>query len=217
MGKAVDRTGLRYGLLVVVKATERRDKSGGIVWACRCDCGVECAVSGARLNNGDTRSCGCLKDSGLRQRKPRLTHGYSNTKVYRAWAAMKARCYNPSVRNYEEYGGRGIKVCDRWRSSFENFLDDMGEPRPGQSLDRIDNAEHYTPGNCRWATPKVQVRNRRITRMITYQGDTMTFGRLVKLTGADYFNLYARVYRYGWSAERAVHRTIGYLPDVSRR
>lgn len=83
------------------------------------------------------------------------------TRTYTVWQNMKARCYNPRSPSWQYYGGRGIQVCDRWRNSFANFVTDMGEKPDGRSLDRIDNDGNYEPGNCRWATPAEQVRNRR--------------------------------------------------------
>lgn len=89
------------------------------------------------------------------------THGKSHTKTYRCYRAMIRRCYNKSQINYERYGNRGIKVCDRWLESFENFLEDIGECPKGYQLDRIDNDGNYEPNNCRWVTPKTNANNRR--------------------------------------------------------
>jgi hypothetical protein len=91
----------------------------------------------------------------------RRTHGMSSTPEYFAWAAMLSRCHNPANPRYDDYGGRGITVCDRWRADFAAFLADVGRrPSPAHSLDRIDNDRGYEPGNCRWATAYVQARNR---------------------------------------------------------
>ena len=107
--------------------------------------------------NGFTKSCGCLK------REANRTHGHTsrtgNTPTYDSWKAMKFRCLNPKARFYRLYGGRGIKICDRWLHSFENFLEDMGERPAGLTLDRRDSNGNYEPQNCRWATPAEQVRN----------------------------------------------------------
>lgn len=91
-----------------------------------------------------------------------VTHGMTNTKIYRLWQGMIQRCYNPMADNYARYGGRSIKVCDRWRYSFENFYEDMGERPEGHSLDRIDNNGDYTPENCKWATFTEQRLNTRL-------------------------------------------------------
>lgn len=115
-----------------------------------------------------------------------ITHRMSNTPEWRAWRAMRARCYSPTHQVYDRYGGRGIRVCKRWRNSFENFFEDMGaRPSPTHSLDRIDNEKGYTPSNCRWATEVNQQRNRRDARMLTLDEETL--------------NLSAWAERYGMS------------------
>jgi hypothetical protein len=127
-------------------------------WLCHCDCGGSRIVRGDKLRSGKTRSCGCKHGN--------FHHGHaSNGKehpLYWAWLAMRRRCQDPSRKDYERYGGRGIKVCERW-NEFTNFLADVGErPAPGMSIDRYpDNDGNYEPGNVRWATPTEQVRNRR--------------------------------------------------------
>jgi len=141
----------------------------GAMWLCRCDCGTEKRVLKYSLTRGDTRSCGCLREE-LRKVRP-TTHGKSRTPLYNLWTGIIQRCTNPNVAAYPDYGGRGIKVCDRWRTSFESFqtdLPDRPEDPPGWSsvrpywtLDRIDNDGPYVPGNVRWASPSDQTRNRR--------------------------------------------------------
>lgn len=106
-------------------------------------------------------SCGCFNRE--RSREQLTTHGKSKTKTYKTWDCMKQRCYNPNDNNYPNYGGRGIRICDRWLESFTNFYDDMGDRPKHKTIDRIDVDGNYEPGNCKWATPKEQCNNTRNT------------------------------------------------------
>lgn len=94
-----------------------------------------------------------------------VKHGMDGTPTYRSWINMRERCNNPRHHAYASYGARGIRVCDRWNASFENFLADMGAMPPGLTLERIDNDGDYEPGNCKWATRAEQQRNRRCTKL----------------------------------------------------
>lgn len=155
----IDRAGQRFGRLAVLGYHDTRN--GRARWSCLCDCGAVAIVPGGDLKDGNTTSCGCYKGDWSRQRFTR--HGLSRTSIHRCWQSMKDRCENPNNQRYRDYGGRGIRVCDRWRDSFENFLSDMGPKlTPQHSLDRWPNNDgHYEPGNCRWATPMEQRANRR--------------------------------------------------------
>lgn len=124
---------------------------------------------------------------------------------YRAWINMKSRCLTPSSTGFENYGGRGIKVCDRWVNSFDAFLGDVGHrPTNGHTLDRIDTDGDYEPGNVRWATRKEQSRNLRVNRLVTIDGVTRTLAEACEMAGMTYNTVLYRLKR-GWSLTDALH------------
>jgi hypothetical protein len=130
---------------------------------CRCDCGVEKSIKAKHVIYGYTRSCGCLLREMMSTKTK--THGLTSTKEYEIWCSMKARCTRPTTTSYPNYGGRGIRVCDRWMRSFEHFMADMGQRPAGYSIDRIDVNGNYEPSNCRWVPRAEQMRNTRRTKM----------------------------------------------------
>jgi hypothetical protein len=157
MAKFKDITGQRFGRLVVLqptKSTKRRD----IRWLCQCDCGRKHLTYGHLLRSGKTKSCGCSRGGTPR-------HGHARKglfhPLYSRWAGMRDRCRNPNHKQFKDYGGRGIKVCERWHD-FANFLVDVGEPpTPEHTLGRIDNNGNYEPNNFRWETKKENNNNQR--------------------------------------------------------
>jgi hypothetical protein len=140
--------GARFWRLTVVGGVHVRHRHN---WECVCDCGKRIVTQPKKLRSGHTKSCGCLRA----ERSYR--HGMSHHYLYAAWHSMQQRCNNPTSPSYYLYGARGIKICDRWMSSFEDFVADMGErPSPEHSIDRRDGTKGYSPENCRWATPLEQ-------------------------------------------------------------
>lgn len=137
---------------------------------CICDCGNNTTVNLANLKNSNTKSCGCLWSETII--KTNTFHGMSSTREYSCWEHIKTRCYNTKAECYPDYGGRGIKVCDRWLNSFENFFKDMGNcPSKKHSVERVENDGDYEPNNCKWATGFEQAGNKRSNFRIYYNGE----------------------------------------------
>ena len=143
----------------------RKASSGTWIWLCRCFCGRHSSVRASNLISSHTRSCGCLKVEST------TTHGMRGSPEYSAWRAMIQRCRNGNHPEFENYGARGITVCDKWADSFEAFLSDMGvRPSSRHSIDRVNNEKGYSPENCRWATGSQQMRNTRGNHWIEIDG-----------------------------------------------
>lgn len=194
---AQDITGQTFNYWTVV--SRAGTKGGKAAWNCLCKCGALGVVFGNELRSGHSKSCGCYQKEVASETNS--THGMRHTKEYAAWCAMWTRCTNPNAINYANYGGRGVQVCDRWKS-FENFYADMGASN-GLTLDRIDPDENYEPSNCRWATRKAQNNNRRNNHMIDYYGFNMTAAQWSDHTGIGESTIRRRL-RLGWSVEKTL-------------
>lgn len=170
MSRIVDVIGKKFGKLLVLEECKERDKNGGKIYKCKCDCGnISYVRRGNLIAKNGTKSCGC---SHVGHSK----HGKTNTRLYNIWLGMKNRCCNPNSTSYKNWGGRGILVCKEWKESFETFYDwaiNNGY-RDNLSIDRIDNDGNYEPSNCRWATRKEQANNTRNNVYLTYNGKTQT-------------------------------------------
>jgi hypothetical protein len=155
------KKGEKFGKLTILKEIEKYISPKGHpqrIFLCECECGNIKQIALGHLRKGITQSCGCFHKELLKK------HGYSYDSIYKIWSDMKRRCLNSNCKAYKNYGGRGIKVCDRWLESFNNFLEDMGERPEGLSIDRINNDGNYEPSNCKWATNKEQINNRRTSK-----------------------------------------------------
>lgn len=200
MAELKNETGKKYGRWTVLE----RGKNAGsaATWLCKCDCGNQAVVRGAHLRSGNTRSCGCLHREIVA--KSARTHGQRGLPEYGSWDHMIQRCTNPNNNKFADYGGRGIKVCQIWRDSFEAFYQDLGpRPSPGYSLDRIDNNGNYEPGNCRWATQRQQCHNTRSNRNFMHNGETLCLAAWARKVGINYNTLRSRL-RCGWSVNKTL-------------
>ena len=202
VNRVKDITGEKFGKLVVVKFDINVGKHSK--WICICDCGKEVSCYRSNLVGKKSKSCGCKSEETIEKIRAGATkHGMSRTKTYKAWIGMKGRCLNEKYSNYPNYGGRGIKVCERWLESFENFFADMGECPDGMSIDRKDNNDDYKPENCRWSTDQEQMNNRRVTTYLSAFGKTMTLLEWAGEMGVPKYVIRNRI-KSGWSAEDAL-------------
>jgi hypothetical protein len=205
--RLTDRLGQRYGRLVVTgRAPNKGGKDTNARWHCECDCGSRSVAYGQDLARGKVKSCGCLNAERI------VRHGMARTQAYRAWLQMIQRCENPNTRNYNNYGGRGIAVCDEWHD-YSNFLRDMGAKPAGYTLDRRDNDKGYNKENCRWATTSQQNNNKRQQRRLTLNGRTQTVAEwvleLAPQTGLTWRTIASRLV-YGWTVEQALTTPVGH-------
>lgn len=213
-----DLTGLEYSYLKVLRVGDTRTNSGKRRWLCLCtNCGktFERTTTDIRhsMDRGWQASCGCVP----RKTEGHPVHGFARTRPYRVWSGMRSRCYRPNDASYHNYGARGIKVCDRWLDSFENFWEDMGPTyEEGKQIDRIDSNGDYTPENCRWATPTENIRNRRTTRFCDSPLGYMTVGELSERTGIAYATLLYRVNQH-WPKEELLREEVMGKPVRKRK
>ena len=195
--------GERYGRLTAVRRVA--SKGGKTFWLFRCTCGTAKEIVLDNVRSGNTKSCGCYNKEQF------TTHGHRRgggrtTPEYNAWRSVKARCFNPAAKMYPYYGGRGITMHESWVNNFQAFFDHMGPRPPGTSIDRIENDKGYEPGNCRWATPKEQARNRRNNHMVQFEGREIAVAELAELTGRPYRKLY-HLLKKGHTVQEALEHT----------
>lgn len=198
---AKDLTGKRFGRLTILGPTEER-RQGQIVWHYRCDCGAEGVRVGGGLKRSRVVSCGCATADATRA--VHQTHGQTDSRLYRVWSNMCARCHTPSSSIWEYYGGRGVVVCERWRGKggFVQFYADMGQPPTAQhTLERINNDGNYTPENCKWVQGKRQPRN---TRRTVRAPDGTAVVDLAEAAGLPRSTVVQRIQKLGWSLEKAL-------------
>lgn len=220
MSKVLDLTGQRFGRLTAIERVGS-NKRGQSLWSCKCDCGSVVVVVGTELNCGHVKSCGCIRHDKLiaynksaekraktaeYNKTHKTTHGLRHTRLYKEWQSMKRRCDCKSWRDYKNYGGRGITVCDEWRNDFMAFHDwAMANGYDDSlSLDRIDVNGNYEPSNCRWVTLKHQANNKRNSHFLEYNGEVKTIAQWAEELGIKYRTLSSRINTRGWSVEKAL-------------
>lgn len=199
--KAVNLTTKSFGRWTVLEFSHTSKKV--YYWKCRCECGAIKAIASANLIRGKSLSCGCLAKELASKREK--THGLSKSRTYRIWAGMKTRCTNPNETSWKYYGGRGIKLCDRWEK-FQNFLEDMGEaPSKSHSIERMNVNGNYCKENCRWIEFKFQARNTTKNTLITHNGVTLCAAEWCEKLKVPYKLIMERIAR-GLTFEQAVSK-----------
>ena len=195
--------GSQFERLTIIAGPFYENASGNrsklVHWQCRCVCGNETRVCHYQLVRGKTRSCGCIQ----------VKHGETRawekpSPEWQTWTYMRSRCNSPSNAQYPRYGGRGIKVCARWEESYNNFLEDIGrKPTPTHSIERIDVNGNYEPGNCKWATPREQARNRSNNVKLELNGVWLCARDWAEKIGVKEGTICKRI-KAGWSVERTL-------------
>lgn len=200
----IDLTGQVFGRLKVLEEVPNKKR---ITWKCICECGNYTEVASCHLRSGKIKSCGCLRSERISTLK--TIHGQAKrgarSRLYVIWVGIKERCENPNYDSFENYGGRGIMLCDEWQT-FEQFMLWAYENGYDANLtiDRVDVNGNYCPQNCRWVSRKTQSNNTRRNINITYLGETHTLAEWSEILGVSYMLLYKRIVVRNWDIERAM-------------
>ena len=198
----VNLVGHKFNRLTVISRCGT-NSSGAALWDCECDCGNHVVVRSADLTRGHSKSCGCYNLEALSKRGK---HWKSKSRLYNIWTSLKGRCYNPNDRAYDDYGKRGITVCDEWKNSyilFEKWAMNNGYNQ-GLSIDRIDVNGNYEPSNCRWTNDIIQARNRRNSVFVSYHGKEATLEEMCQILDVNVNTIRSRMNKYGHTFESAV-------------
>lgn len=207
--KKVDISNQKFGRLLVIERT--KNVSSKTAWKCLCDCGNIAYVTTSNLTCNRIKSCGCIKREMLKNRN--ITHNQRHTQLYEVWKAMKQRCYNPKSQAYNNYGARGIKVCQEWLNNFQSFYDwsygngynlnNQNDEKNKLTIDRIDVNGNYEPNNCRWVNRKEQANNMRHTKHITINGETKCLAEWCRVLNVNRWTYHNRI-KNGMSPEEAL-------------
>lgn len=193
--KNIIKEGDKYNKLTAIKFSHR-DKNGCQYWFFKCDCGKEKIFSVNNIKTGHIKSCNCLSGKDFE-------HEMYGTRTYKSWQAMKNRCLNKNCIEYNNWGGRGITVCNEWLK-FKNFYRDMGNRPEDKSIDRINNNGNYCKNNCKWSTQKEQTNNKRNNCFLLYMGKTKTISQWSVFLNIKYTTIWWRI-RKGWKTEKALN------------
>ncbi len=205
MGNLIDVKGQRFGRLIVIEKAEKTDVGKNAFWLCKCDCGNEKIIGSRNLRSGDSQSCGCL------HRDVHTTHKLSKHPLFAVWHAMKARCYNPTNKDYNNYGARNITICNEWLDvcNFIKWAENNGyKYGTGFSIDRINCNGNYEPSNCKFSTNLEQANNKRNNILVNYQGETKTLKQWSKDLNLKYGTIYGRL-KKGWSIDKVFYNNGG--------
>jgi hypothetical protein len=200
-----EEIGERYGRLLVLSVSDQR-LGNQVAVICKCDCGNICTKRICSIRSLFTRSCGCLhRESTKITRRIHGKSGKSGDPLYKIWLSMKQRCSNPKNKNYSSYGGRGITVCEEWKTDFNQFYADMSPSyKKGLSLDRKENNDGYYKTNCRWVTPSEQAKNQRRSITIEFNGNPINLKTLCQQENFDYGRMRYRIVDMKLNIEEAI-------------
>lgn len=203
MAQLIDLTGQKFIRLKVLNRAENTP-AGKAQWFCECECNQKIIiVRGEHLRSGHTTSCGCIQKENAS--KAQTVHSKSHSRIYGIWASLKKRTQNGNNKNFKDYGGRGITVCEEWEADFRAFYEwaISNGYADNLTIDRTDNNKGYSPDNCRWITRKKQCNNKRNNSRITFRGQTKTLSEWADEAGIQRLTLLMRL-RRGWSIEKAL-------------
>ena len=188
----------KYGKLTILRVVKKDNKHKFV--ECLCDCGNKKIINYSNIKRGLVKSCGCMV---------KTKQGLSNTRIGKCYHGIEQRCYNPKDMNYKNYGGRGIKMCDEWKTNFMSFYNwaIKNGYKDNLTIDRIDNDKGYCPENCRWVDMQTQQNHRRNNRNLTFNGKTLTITQWAKKYNMSYRNLFYRL-KNGYSLEKALTKPL---------
>lgn len=207
MNNSAEWIGKKFERLTVISFEHAKPPYRGWLWVCECECGNIKTLIPNDIKQGKVRSCGCLHNEMSTERATKFKHLTKNNKrLYSIYNGVKKRCYNKAESRYKDYGARGIKMCEEWLVSFDNFVEwSLSNGYSNEmTLERVDVNGDYSPYNCKWITLEEQAFNKRDTKWVTYKGESIQLVKLCKRENVSYDTVHNRIYSLGWSVERAI-------------